>query len=54
MPKKLVVWTTDEIISLINSINESVPCTTIEYREGWEDAMKQMYKKINLELKERE
>lgn len=45
MPKKMLeVWTTDEILSLINRIK--VPNSVRDYKQGYEDALEEVFNRI--------
>ena len=46
MPKKICAWTTEEILELI--WRHQPPITVREYRQGWEDAIKEIHNAIIL------
>lgn len=50
MPKKyLDIWTTEEIKKVINDVVRNNPTTTTEYRQGWEDALANMWERVTKE-----
>jgi len=48
MPSKILhVWTTEELLQLINRLNgSSKPLSTRDYRQGYEDALECVFKEI--------
>lgn len=47
MRQKLTeIWTTDELLKLINEVNNKNPVTVVEYRQGWEDACAYLFNTI--------